>query len=394
GAIVVIDDLSDRSHECDVLFDQNYPRAEEAYRSLTPSDTIILAGPDYAMLRPQFFSLKYKALKKFDRADQVKNIFVSFGSTDLQNLSSIALQVISEISSAITIDLSIGSGAPHLKSLNSLGLELANDVNIYVDHADMADLMMNADMAIAAAGLTAWERCCLGLPSIAVITAGNQKKVATELSNHGAAAVIRGHLSDIRGALLSLAKSLIEDPEKRINMSARAGSICDGLGVRRVLQAVDPSISGNGRRIQLRPATMDDASIIHVWQSIPETRRYARDSRIPEIRDHFEWMRKRLSDVKCVFNMIESDQDLVGVLRLDYQSKIKDREDVFEISIFMDPNFYRQGIALKALQLARDLMPTATIAAHVHLDNTASLRLFSKAGYLQRGEWFFSEAVE
>ena len=104
-------------------------------------------------------------------------------------------------------------------------------------------------------------------------------------------------------------------------------------------------------------------------------------------------MRKRLSDVKCVFNIIESDQNAVGVLRLDYHSRLEEREDVFEISIFMDPKCYRQGIAIKALRLVRNLVPTATIAAHVHPDNTASLKLFTKAGYQHRGEWFFSEAI-
>ena len=104
---------------------------------------------------------------------------------------------------------------------------------------------------------------------------------------------------------------------------------------------------------------MDDASVIHDWQSTPETRRYARDSRIPEKIDHFKWRRKRLSDVKCVFNIIESDQSAVGVLRLDYHSRLEEREGVFEISIFVDPCCYRQGIAIKALQLVRNLVPTA-----------------------------------
>ena len=182
------------------------------------------------MLRPQFFLLRYKSLKKFKKADQVRNILVSFGSTDLKNLSSIALHVISEINSAITIDVAIGSGAPHLESLNSLGLDLVNDVNIHIDHADMAGLMMGADMAIGAAGLTAWERCCLGLPSIAVITAQNQKKVATELSKHGAATVVGENSRDIRGSLLSAIESLIQDPKNEPTCPHGQAQYVTGLG--------------------------------------------------------------------------------------------------------------------------------------------------------------------
>ena len=42
----------------------------------------------------------------------------------------------------------------------------------------MAELISKCDLAIGAAGTTAWERCCLGLPSIIITIADNQTAVA------------------------------------------------------------------------------------------------------------------------------------------------------------------------------------------------------------------------
>ena len=45
--------------------------------------------------------------------------------------------------------------------------------------------MLKADLAIGACGTTSWERCCLGLYSIVITTAENQKPVAQELHKQG-----------------------------------------------------------------------------------------------------------------------------------------------------------------------------------------------------------------
>ena len=81
---MVIDDLLDRSHDCDVLLEQNQPGAEGANRTLTSSDAIILAGPDYAMLRPQFFLLRYKSLKKFKKNGLNEIVIIEKGSKNPQ----------------------------------------------------------------------------------------------------------------------------------------------------------------------------------------------------------------------------------------------------------------------------------------------------------------------
>jgi UDP-2,4-diacetamido-2,4,6-trideoxy-beta-L-altropyranose hydrolase len=53
--IMVIDDLADRPHNCDLLLDQNfYENLESRYDGLVPPQCKKFLGPKYALLRPEF----------------------------------------------------------------------------------------------------------------------------------------------------------------------------------------------------------------------------------------------------------------------------------------------------------------------------------------------------
>lgn len=49
----------------------------------------------------------------------------------------------------------------------------------------MADLMQKADLSIGAGGSTTWERCYLGLPSLCIITADNQREITALVHAQG-----------------------------------------------------------------------------------------------------------------------------------------------------------------------------------------------------------------
>ena len=59
GQIVVIDDLANRKHECDLLIDQNFiPNRESAYKSLLPNNVKLFIGPHFALIRDSFTKTK------------------------------------------------------------------------------------------------------------------------------------------------------------------------------------------------------------------------------------------------------------------------------------------------------------------------------------------------
>ena len=59
---MVIDDLADRPHDCDLLLDQNLGHAAADYDGLVPERCTRLVGPRYALLRPEFAEARAAAL--------------------------------------------------------------------------------------------------------------------------------------------------------------------------------------------------------------------------------------------------------------------------------------------------------------------------------------------
>ncbi len=229
--IMVIDDLADRRHDCDVLLDQTLGRGAEDYGPFVPGDCQILVGPRFALLRPQFRVARAEALARRAGQSRVRRLLVSMGGSDPRNLTSRVLRGIAEAAVAVEVDVAAGAASEQLRELAE-GLPLP--IVVHADVANMAALMTRADIAIGAAGGTSWERCCLGLPSLLIVTAENQRMIAERLEIAGAADVLGWHAdvdaADVAGAL----RRLCGDAPRRRQMSVRAAEVCDGLGTARV----------------------------------------------------------------------------------------------------------------------------------------------------------------
>ena len=181
--IMVIDDLADRKHWCDILLDQTFGRQQEDYSGRTPEGCELLLGSQYALLRPEFsewrgFSLERRSKPEF------KQLLINMGGVDVDNVTEKILDRLElcNLSNDISITVVMGGSAPYLKSVKSKSITLPYKTEVKVDVGNMAELMANADIAIGASGATTWERCCLGLPTIQLITAYNQEFIADKLN--------------------------------------------------------------------------------------------------------------------------------------------------------------------------------------------------------------------
>lgn len=175
--IMVIDDLANRKHDCDILLDQNLVfNFKNRYQNLVPKKAIQLLGPSYALLRPDFF----KARKRLTRdRNNIERLLISFGGTDPKNQTKKAINVIQQMNKKIIVDVVIGENNPYKMELKSLCDGMPN-TTLYHQTNEMAKLIMEADLAITAGGSTTWERFCLGLPAIIISVSDNQIPIAQE----------------------------------------------------------------------------------------------------------------------------------------------------------------------------------------------------------------------
>jgi UDP-2,4-diacetamido-2,4,6-trideoxy-beta-L-altropyranose hydrolase len=235
--LMVIDDLADRPHDCDLLLDQNLGRTVEDYSGLIPSKASTLIGPQYALLRSEFVRLRAESLAR-RATPELRRLLITMGGVDKDNATGRVLDALNTC--ALPHDLSItvvmGQYAPWLQKVQKQVTQLYYPTEVLVGVSDMARLMANSDLAIGAAGSTSWERCCLGLPSIVLVLADNQKAGAAALQKSGAAIVIQSvpeiqNLFRVHLAFDRRCKLLQE-------MSRAAEQVTDGQGCTFVTQQV------------------------------------------------------------------------------------------------------------------------------------------------------------
>jgi spore coat polysaccharide biosynthesis predicted glycosyltransferase SpsG len=110
-------------------------------------------------------------------------------------------------------------------------------IALHVDPPSMPELMIACDVALGAGGSTAWERACLGLPSIAIILADNQRPFARELDVGGVLLAFEKS-PDLWTHVLPSLSSLADGGPAWHEMSRKAADICDGLGARRIARTM------------------------------------------------------------------------------------------------------------------------------------------------------------
>lgn len=233
GHLMVIDDLADRPHSCDLLLDQNLGREVSDYVALVPDGCRICAGPSYALLRPEFRKARARIESKSPASD---HLLINLGGVDKDNVTGALLHALRgcDLQTGSRISIVMGKHAPCIDSVKEQALTMPWEARVLVGVNNMAELMADADLALGAAGGTAWERCCLGLPSILVILAENQRSGALALAESGAA-VLGGSPEQ---AVSRLCRLLSEARSRRSEISAVASSLCDGEGASRIADAL------------------------------------------------------------------------------------------------------------------------------------------------------------
>ncbi|EES4628703.1 UDP-2,4-diacetamido-2,4,6-trideoxy-beta-L-altropyranose hydrolase [Escherichia coli] len=374
--LVVIDDLCNRKHHCDLLIDQTYLRHKHEYAELILPETKILTGTKFALVNTDFYKFRNESIIRKKNLKRPLKLMITMGGVDANNITGKVLQYLEEINykNIQKITVIIGSKCPHRTEICELTRNSKYNIQVVIDISNMAELMLEHDFAIGALGGTTWERCVMGLPAVNIAIARNQHTVAQNLSKSGAIVLYSDKFkkSEFSNALDNLMANYYQQ-------SNLVRIICDGHGLYRIVQEIIPNYAKDGINVALRPATIDDISFVYRLQCEPHTRRFARNPNIPTFENHSVWMRCKLLEEKSLFYIIEHE-GACGVLRLD---AIEHKTAQYEISVFLTSRCIGKGIASAAIRRAMMLNNNSIIMATVLLENYASHQLFKNLGYKQ-----------
>jgi UDP-2,4-diacetamido-2,4,6-trideoxy-beta-L-altropyranose hydrolase len=224
--LMAMDDLR-RPHDCDLLLDSNLDRAPGDYPGVEA-----LIGPAFALVRPPFVALRDTALARRARAMAPRRLLVSLGLTDVGEITGQVMAALGDELGGLRVDVVLGAAAA---SRGAIEERAARDqrITLHIDTQEMAALTAAADLAIGAGGSSTWERCCLGLPTITVVLADNQRANAAALAGQGASLMVEAG-EGFRDQLQAAFSRMADDAALRADMSRAAAALCDGRGAERV----------------------------------------------------------------------------------------------------------------------------------------------------------------
>lgn len=235
--IVVLDDLANRSHDADILIDQNLFKNINRYKNLVPSHTQCLIGPSYALLRPEFVKFRTKSLLRREGLQSLRKICIFFGGTDPTNETLKVIEGFRNQPSHKNFEFLIitGIGNPWNDQI-AVFCQKNEHFRHLCQVQNFAELITSSDAFIGAGGSTNWERCSLGIPSIVSSLAENQIEPTQLLDEKGAVEYI-GDAAQLTP--FQYWERLVGLDIERARILTRISSeIVDGKGLARVANAI------------------------------------------------------------------------------------------------------------------------------------------------------------
>lgn len=377
--ILVIDDLINRPHACDLLLNQNHGCDPHSYADLVPSHCQVLAGANYALLRPQFSANRTTRLNR-TAASRIKRIVVTMGGVDIGNASSKILKALAQcdLDADCKVSVVLRSASPWQAEVELLATAMSYQTDILYNVTDMAGLMAGCDLAITAAGTTLWEMCCLGTPMIAVITADNQLHSAMALQASGGLLLIDN--PSLIADELPMRVEQCQQQSLRQSLSTAASAVTDGYGTHRVAEALGALVI---EPCTIRAMTPSDLETVLTWRNHPDTRQHMRTRHAIDRHEHESWFVRSSQDPAQRLLIVEENGIPFGFVRLSNVAQGSSAEWGFYVAPGM-PTGSGKKLGKAALDFAFDSLAISQMMGTVFPENTRSIQFHKSLGFAQQ----------
>jgi UDP-2,4-diacetamido-2,4,6-trideoxy-beta-L-altropyranose hydrolase len=238
--LLIIDDYGHAEHYyADIVLNQNISADEGLYVNREPY-TQLLLGTKYTLLRREFW--QWRGWKR-EIPTVARKILVTLGGSDADNVT---LKVIQALQLVELYDLEVvvvvGGSNPHYDQLKSVCLDAKFPIHLKRNVTNMPELMAWADVAIAGGGSTNWELAFMGLPSIILVLADNQRAIAEELGKTKVAVNLGWHEDISVTEIAKASTKLLAGNKVRAEISAYGQTLVNGNGRLYLMNALAGSL--------------------------------------------------------------------------------------------------------------------------------------------------------
>jgi len=240
----------------------------------------------------------------------------------------------------------------------------------------MPEIMTWADIAISAGGSTSWELAFMGLPSLLLVIAENQRTVSQKLDEAGVSLNLGWHDKATISTIVRAVEGLMKNQKMRKSMSIKGRSLVDGSGGLEVVKALKNSY------VTFRQVREEDCRFVWEWANDPDIRAVSFSTDPINWENHVHWFTENINDdAQSFYILLDSDNEPVGQVRFAKNGK----EAVISVSIgqkFRGKGYGTQGIRFTSEELFR-VTEISSIRAYIKPENSKSVRAFTRAGFHQ-----------
>ncbi len=374
--LLVIDDKGDlEEYHADVILNQN-PHAASVEYPAQPQ-TRRLLGTRFALLRREF-----KAWREARKGtpNKASRLLITLGGG---NILGHALRVLGALEKfedpSLEVTFVLGATTPEAPQIEEAASNLPMPTTVVHHALDMPKIMAESDVAITGSGSTCWELAYLGVPSLLLVLAENQRPLAEWLDHHGVGVNLGSPQALAPDALMDELTNLLADPKRRQKMARRARDLVDGDGAARVVLTL------TNQRIRLRNLQRGDRRLLWEWANDSEVRAAAFSPEPIPWETHVKWFRETLRGPKTfVFIALDEDDEPIGQIRFE---KIKRGEAEIDVMVARDRRALGYGSLLidQGVRAMARTTPVRTFHTFIRPDNSRSARAFTNAQFRHLG---------
>jgi spore coat polysaccharide biosynthesis predicted glycosyltransferase SpsG/RimJ/RimL family protein N-acetyltransferase len=359
---LVIDDLGSDVPDAAVVVDPNLAARAIGFQPGPER----LAGPAYALLRPEF------AGAAAERAQPVvaDRVLVTLGGADPRDATRLVVAALAVASPRPQARIVIGAAHPAPEAVRRAAR--AAGFEVIRDAPSMAPHLAWADIVITGCGSSVLEIVRLGRPLLGIVLADNQRVVAAAVQQEGLGIIAGSHPGIVSDEVLEALDRLRHDRESRQRIAGHGPGLVDGRGARRVARAMATG------PLDLRAATLDDADRLLAWRNDEVARRSSFDPQPIDAATHASWLRDQLATPDRVW-IGELGSQPVGVIRFAID------DGIATASVALDPERRGHGIGSRLISAGCARVWAAngrtSFEAWIRPENRGSLRAFSHAGF-------------
>jgi UDP-2,4-diacetamido-2,4,6-trideoxy-beta-L-altropyranose hydrolase len=371
--LLVFDDYGHAKHYwADVVLNQNISADISLYSNREPY-TQLLLGPRFALLRQEFWG--WQGWQR-QTPEIAKKILVTLGGADPDNVTLKLIQALQQVKiDDLRVVVVVGATNPHLKALQEAVNSSQHSMRLEHNVTNMPELMAWADIAISGGGSTCWELAFMGLPSLILILAENQRAIAEKLNQVGIVQILNWSMEKTADIIAQEIIKILLSEEIRTGMTKLEQALIDGQGCDRVLMIL------KGKALRLRKVHLEDCELLWKWANDSEVRACSFSTESISWDTHRLWFSKQLEDFRHqLFIGINEEDKPIGQVRFDTWDN-----EYAEVSVSLDSNHRGRGYGTLLINLGVEEIlrqtPVKEIHAWIKPNNLVSCKTFEKAQF-------------